>query len=386
MEIPQMGSFGKWKFPRKGFQKSHKNSILFSACSWYNHQCNPTVTDGEPTGSQEAGSQESEGRGPQERGERLMTTTKRAKAGVRRSRVIKQLKNDWLLYALLLPVVAWYIIFCYLPMAGITLAFKDFSFRDGLWGSPWIGFQNFIDMFQDRLFIRATVNTIIFSLGRIAFQTPCAILLAVALNEMRFRRSKKVIQTIVTFPHFISWVVLSGMLINLFGSTGVINQVLGTIGLGPITPISSSGQFRAFIWLSGIWKEAGWDSIIYLAAITSIDEGLYEAAEVDGANRLQRIWYITLPGIRSTICIMLILAVGSILTNGGFDQIYNLYSAPVYDVADTLDTYVFRESFITGGLDYGYTTAIGFFKSFIGVIMIVICNKIVTKAGENGLF
>ena len=241
-------------------------------------------------------------------------------------------------------------------------------------------------MFQDRLFIRATVNTIIFSLGRIAFQTPCAILLAVALNEMRFRRSKKVIQTIVTFPHFISWVVLSGMLINLFGSTGVINQILGTIGLDSITPITSSGQFRAFIWLSGIWKEVGWDSIIYLAAITSIDEGLYEAAEVDGANRLQRIWHITLPGIRSTICIMLILAVGSILTNGGFDQIYNLYSAPVYDVADTLDTYVFRESFITGGLDYGYTTAIGFFKSFIGVIMIVICNKIVTKAGENGLF
>ena len=315
-----------------------------------------------------------------------MTTTKTAKMGTKRSRVIKQLKNDWILYALLLPVVAWYIIFCYLPMAGITLAFKDFSFRDGLWGSPWIGFQNFIDMFQDRLFIRATVNTIIFSLGRIAFQTPCAILLAVALNEMRFRRSKKVIQTIVTFPHFISWVVLSGMLINLFGSTGVINQILGTIGLDPITPITSSGQFRAFIWLSGIWKEVGWDSIIYLAAITSIDEGLYEAAEVDGANRLQRIWHITLPGIRSTICIMLILAVGSILTNGGFDQIYNLYSAPVYDVADTLDTYVFRESFITGGLDYGYTTAIGFFKSFIGVIMIVICNKIVTKAGENGLF
>ena len=308
------------------------------------------------------------------------------KSGRNGSRILKQMRNDWLLYLLLLPVLAWYIIFCYLPMAGVTLAFKDFSFRGGLWGSPWIGMDNFIKMFSDPLFLRATKNTIIFSLGRIAFQTPCAILLAVALNEMRFSKSKKAIQTIVTFPHFISWVVLSGMLINIFGSTGVINQILGTLGLGSISPITMSSQFRAFIWLSGIWKEVGWDSIIYLAAITSIDPGLYEAGAVDGANRLQRIWHITLPGIRSTICIMLILAVGSILTNGGFDQIFNLYSSPVYNVADTLDTYVFRESFVTGGLDYGYTTAIGLFKSVIGIVMLTVCNKIVTKAGENGLF
>ncbi len=308
------------------------------------------------------------------------------KSGRNGSRILKQMRNDWLLYLLLLPVLAWYIIFCYLPMAGVTLAFKDFSFKGGLWGSPWIGMDNFIKMFSDPLFLRATKNTIIFSLGRIAFQTPCAILLAVALNEMRFSKSKKAIQTIVTFPHFISWVVLSGMLINLFGSTGVVNQILGTLGMGSISPITASGQFRAFIWLSGIWKEVGWDSIIYLAAITSIDPGLYEAGAVDGANRLQRIWHITLPGIRSTICIMLILAVGAILTNGGFDQIFNLYSSPVYNVADTLDTYVFRESFITGGLDYGYTTAIGLFKSVIGIVMLTVCNKIVTKAGENGLF
>ena len=302
------------------------------------------------------------------------------------AKTLVQIRNDWLLYLLLLPVLAWYLIFCYAPMAGIVLAFKDFSFKGGILGSPWVGLQNFIKMFEDPLFFRAVKNTVIFSLGRIAFQMPCAILLAVALNEMRFKKSKKAIQTIVTFPHFISWVVLSGMLINLFGSTGVVNQILNAAGADSIAPITSAGSFRGFIWLSGIWKEVGWDSIIYLAAITSIDTGLYEAAAVDGANRLQRIWHVTLPGIRSTVCIMLILSVGSILTNGGFDQIFNLYSSPVYGVADTLDTYVFRESFITGGLDYGYTTAIGMFKSVIGIIMITACNKIVTKAGESGLF
>ena len=302
------------------------------------------------------------------------------------AKILTQIKNDWLLYILLLPVLLWYLVFCYAPMAGVILAFKDYSFRGGLWGSPWLGLGNFIQMFQDPLFFRAVKNTVIFSVGRIAFQMPCAILLAVALNELRFKKSKKAIQTIVTFPHFISWVVLSGMLINLFGSTGVINQILNTMGLGSVAPITSADSFRGFIWLSGIWKEVGWDSIIYLAAITSIDPGLYEAAAVDGANRLQRIWHVTLPGIRSTVCIMLILAVGSILTNGGFDQIFNLYSSPVYGVADTLDTYVFRESFITGGLDYGYTTAIGLFKSVIVMVMTPACNKVVTKAGESGLF
>ena len=283
----------------------------------------------------------------------------------RRSRVLKQMRNDWLLYLLLVPVLAWYIIFCYLPMAGVTLAFRDYSYKGGLWGSEWVGLANFTKMFSDPLFFRAVKNTIIFSLGRIAFQMPCAVLLAIALNELRLKWAKKTVQTIVTFPHFISWVVLAGMLMNSFGSTGTVNQILSALGVSNIAPITSSKAFRAFIWISGIWKEVGWDSIIYLAAITSIDPGLYEAAAVDGASRAQRIWHVTLPGI---------------------DQIFNLYSAPVYDVADTLDTYTFRESFITGGLDYGYTTAIGLFKSVIGVIMLTVCNKAVTKAGESGLF
>ncbi len=302
------------------------------------------------------------------------------------NRILARLKRDWLLYVLLIPVLAWYLIFCYAPMAGVTLAFREFRYDTGLWHSPWVGLKWFKKMFEDPDVWRAIRNTVIFGLGRIAFQMPCAVALALLFNEIRNAKFKKCVQTLVTFPHFISWVVLSGILINLFASNGVINQLLGFLGLDGISPLASKTGFRPFVWLSGIWKEVGWDSIIYLAAITSIDPGLYEAADVDGANRFQRIWHITLPGIRGTICIMLILSVGSLMTNGSFDQIFNLYSEPVFAVADTLDTFIFRKSLISGGMNFGYSTAIGLFKSVIGVIMITISNKIVTKCGETGLF
>ena len=303
------------------------------------------------------------------------------------ARIRRRLKNDSVLYMLLIPILVWYLLMCYLPIAGgISLSFRKYRFDGGIWNSPVVGLAHFQKMLRDRSFMQATRNTIIISLGRIAFQMPCAIMTAVFLNELRSASFKKFSQTVITFPHFISWVVLSGILSNLFASTGVINQLIGIVGLKPIAPITTASSFRPFIWSSGIWKELGWDSIIYLAAITSIDPGLYEAAEVDGASRLQRIWHVTLPGIKGTIAIMLILAVGQIMTNGAFDQIFNLYSAPVYKVGDTLDTYIFRESFITGGLNYGYSAAIGMLKSVIGIIMIALSNRIVTALGENGLY
>ena len=299
----------------------------------------------------------------------------------------KSWKNYKLIYLMLLPVVLWYVLFCYLPMVGgISLSFREYRFDMGIWKSPFVGLEHFQKMFRDKDFLVAVRNTIIISLGRIVFQMPCVILVAVFLNEIRKTGIKRIVQTVITFPHFISWVVMAGILTGLFGSSGAINGILNSLGMDSISPISQASTFRPFIWLSNIWKEVGWDSIIYLAAITSIDPGLYEAAEMDGANRLQRIWYVMLPGIRSTIAIMLILAVGQVMTNGSFDQIFNLYSAPVYKVGDTLDTYIFRESFISGGLNYGYSSAIGLFKSVIGVIMITVSNKIVTKLGENGLF
>lgn len=300
-----------------------------------------------------------------------------------RGRLARKLRNDALYYVMLVPVLAWYAIFCYVPMAGITLAFRNFRFDGGLWNSPWIGMDNFVKMMSDAQFLVAVKNTVIIGVGGILFQMPCAIILAILINEIRGRRAKKFFQTVVTFPHFISWVVLGGILTSMFSSSGIINQVLGSMGVPSVSPLTSVDSFRPFIWISNIWKEIGWDSIIYIAAITSIDTGLYEAAEVDGANRLQKMWHITLPGIRSTIVIMLILAVGQLMNNGRFDQIFNLYSAPVYSVGDTLDTYIFRESFVTGGLNFGYSTAIGLFKSVIGVVLISISNKIASRADEG---
>lgn len=303
-------------------------------------------------------------------------------------RKIRKIWKDYkVIYMMIIPVLLWYVMFCYLPIiGGLSLSFREYRFDMGIWNSPFVGMKHFQKMLRDKNFLLAVRNTIIISLGRIVFQMPCAILVALFLNEIRKKTIKRVVQTVITFPHFISWVVMAGILTGLFGSSGAINGILTSIGLPSVSPISQASTFRGFIWASNIWKEVGWDSIIYLAGITSIDPGLYEAAEMDGANRLQRIWHVTIPGIRSTIAIMLILAVGQVMTNGSFDQIFNLYSAPVYKVGDTLDTYIFRESFITGGLNYGYSSAIGLFKSVIGIIMITISNKIVTGLGENGLF
>ena len=270
-------------------------------------------------------------------------------------------------------------------MGGITLAFRSYRYDVGMWGSPWVGLEHFQTMFRDAEFWRAFKNTLIFSFGKLLFHFPVPIIVAILLNEIRHPRAKKFFQTVFTFPHFISWVVLSGILINMFASNGIINQVLGGLGMEEVAPLMSLTSFRPFIWISNIWKEFGWDSIIYMAALTSIDQQLYEAAGIDGANRFQKMLHITWPGIRSTVCIMLILQVGGIMSGASFDQIFNLYSSPVYPVADIIDTYVYRQSFMVG-TNFGYTTAIGLLKSVIGVIMIYGANKITTKLGEDGLF
>ena len=298
----------------------------------------------------------------------------------------KQIRSDKLLYLLLLPVIAWYLIFAYLPMGGLSLAFKNFRYDMGLWASPWIGFEHFSKMFEDKDFWNALKNTLVFAAGKICILFPMPVILAVLLNEMRANKTKKFFQTVFTFPHFITWVVLAGILINMFGSNGMVNASLSALGFQKISPLSDSSMFRPFIWLSALWKEIGWDSIIYLAAFAGLDPGLYEAASIDGANRFQKMIHISWPGIRGTVAIMFILAVGSLMTNGAsFDQVFNLYSEPVYNVADTLDTFVYRSSFSIG-TNFGYTTAVGFLKSVINVILITVTNKIVTKTGESGLF
>jgi len=215
---------------------------------------------------------------------------------------------------------------------------------------------------------------------------PAPIILAIILNEFSRNTAKRFFQTVLTFPHFISWVVLAGILTTIFSRDGVVNQSFLALGWETISPLTDADSFRPMLYMTHIWREIGWDSIIYLAALAGINPELYEAAEVDGANRFQRLVNIAWPGIKSTVAILLILNVGQLLTNGAsFDQIFNLYSSPVYEVADVIDTYVYRTSF-TVGADFGYTTAVGLVKSVISLVLLVAANTIVKRMGEEGLY
>ncbi|MEG1027046.1 MAG: ABC transporter permease subunit [Oscillospiraceae bacterium] len=305
---------------------------------------------------------------------------KNGKNGLRKS-----ISNNAILYLMLLPAIIWYILFCYLPMGGAILAFKEYRYDMGVLFSPWVGLENFKTMFTDRNFLQALRNTIIFSCGKLLFHFPVPIIVSILLNEIKNPKVKKFYQTIFTFPHFISWIVLSSIFVNLFSSNGAINDILMNLGLETFSPLMSVKMFRPFVWISNIWKEFGWDTIIYMAALTSISPTLYEAADIDGANRFQKILHITLPGIKGIVCIMLILEVGHFMGGASFNQIFNLYSPPVYAVGDIIDTYVQRYTFEMGA-NFGYTTAVGLFKSVIGIVMISITNKIVNKIGEDGLF
>lgn len=299
--------------------------------------------------------------------------------------IFKHIKKYKILYLMLLPAIIWYIVFRYIPMAGVSLAFKEYHYNKGVFGSPWVGLDNFRMMFNDSGFMQAFRNTIIISGGKILFGFPVPIITALLINEIINKRIKKFFQTLFTFPHFLSWIVLSVIFINLFASNGVINQILMTLGFKPFMPLITSTQFRPFIWISYIWKEFGWDSIIYLAAISGIDHQLYEAARIDGASRLQQIRYVTLPGLTPIITTMLILQVGNLMSGASFDQVFNLYSAPVFNVGDIIDTYVQRNSFQLGA-NFGYTTAVGLFKSIINFVMLYGANKITVRFGQRGLF
>ncbi|OAB47919.1 ABC transporter permease [Paenibacillus antarcticus] len=289
-------------------------------------------------------------------------------------------------YIMVLPLLAWYAIFSYAPMYGVTLAFKTFDYREGILGSPWIGLEHFRTMMTDLELRRAFFNTIMISLVKLVTHFPTPIILAIVLYEFSRVVARRVFQTILTFPHFISWVVLSGIIVNLMSRDGIMNQLIVMFGGEAISPLVDENSFRPILYITHIWREIGWDSIIYLAALAGINPELYEAAEMDGANRFKRLLHIAWPGIKSTVAILLILHVGQLMSQGAsFDQIFNLYSSPVYSVADTIDTFIYRTSFTTGG-DFGYTTAVGIMKSFISLVLLVVANTIVKKLGEEGLY
>lgn len=296
----------------------------------------------------------------------------------------KEYKKNKYLFFMLIPVLVWYGIFHYGPMYGVQLAFKDFSPIKGIWGSDWIGMEHFKFLFyQSPDFARIFRNTILISLYNILFGFPAPIILALMLNELRFKLFKRFAQSISYIPHFFSWVILSGIIVVMLSpSEGPVNYIIKLFGGEPIYFLADTDYFRPTLVVTSIWKEIGWGTIIYLAALSGIDPTLYEAATIDGANRWKRIWHITIPSILPVVSIMFILSLGGIL-NAGFDQIFNLYSPAVYEVADVIDTYVYRAGIQQS--QFGLTTAVGLFKNVIGIMLVLGTNYVMKKMGQEGV-
>lgn len=302
--------------------------------------------------------------------------------GIRESK-LKMIKKDFWLYILLIPGVIHFIVFKYLPMWGILIAFQDFNAYLGFFNSPWVGFKNFIDFFTNPDFGRLFVNTLQISFYNLFFGFPAPVIMALLLNEIRKQWYKRTIQTLVYIPHFISWVIIASLTYTLFNSQGVVNKYIVANGGSPVPFLTSTGSFRPMIIGQTIWKETGFGTIIYLAALAGIDQQLYEAAIIDGANRFRQLWHITLPCIRSTVVILLILRMGHILDNG-FDQIFLMSNSLNRSVSEVFDVYVYTIGITRGA--FSYSTAVGLFKSLIGIVLIYSSNKLAKKAGESGIF
>lgn len=295
-----------------------------------------------------------------------------------------QVKKMKILYFMLLLPVIHLFIFHYIPFYGILIAFKDFSPGKGIMNSPWNNFEHFKFLFSDFLFIRALKNTIIISLLKLVIGFPAPIIFALLLNEIKHSIFKRVTQSISYLPHFMSWVILATMVSEILSpQRGVLNYVLTLFGGQPINFLADSKLFIPILVISDVWKEIGWGAIIYLAALSSVNPELYEASEVDGANRFHQAIHISIPAIMPIIIILFILSLGNIL-NVGFDQILNLYNPMVYEVADVIDTYVYRRGLEQ--FDFDYAAAVGLFKNVIGIVLIVGANTFIRRHSEHGIW
>ena len=294
-----------------------------------------------------------------------------------------RLKKSGFLIAMIIPAIAFYAIFCYVPMYGVLMAFQKYYPKLGIFGSKWIGFDNFKLIFDDPYFWTVLLNTIKIGTIKIILAFLGAVTTALLLNELRMRRVKKIIQIIVTFPHFLSWVIIAGFVSSLFTTSGSINDLIYVLGGKRILFMADGKFFLGLIFGADIWKEAGWGSIVYLATMAGIPQDQYEAADIDGATRLQKIWHITLPGIKAVAILLLIMSVGGVLS-AGFDQIFNLYNPMVYEQADILDTYIYRETF-QSYRNPGIGTAVGLFKSVVSFILVISADRIAKACGERGI-
>lgn len=298
-------------------------------------------------------------------------------------RVALDFKLNYQKYLIIVPVLVYLILFEYKPMYGVIIAFKEYKPVRGIAGSEWVGFKQFVRFFKDIYFFRLLKNTVTISLLSLVFAFPMPILLALLLNEVKHMKFKKVVQTITYMPHFIAMVIVCGMITNFCSTDGIVNQIIALFGGTKTNLLMKSSAFYPIYIISGIWKGIGWDSIIFLAALSGIDQEQYEAAKVDGAGRIKQMWYITLPGIVPTISILLILRLGGILSVG-YEKILLLYQPITYEVADVISTYTYRKGLLEA--DYSYSTAIGLFNSVVNIMFLTASNKISKKVGQSGLF
>jgi putative aldouronate transport system permease protein len=304
-------------------------------------------------------------------------------AGKRR-RMVTGAWKDYQLYLLLILPIAYFVLFKYVPMYGAAIAFQDYSIFKGVTGSAWVGFENFQQLFGMSQFYQVVRNTLLLNLLDLLFSFPAPILLAILLHELRVVWFKKAAQTILYLPHFISWIIIGGLVYQMFATNGgLVNNLLAAIGFDPIPFLTDKNNWLLVYLGTGIWQSAGWGTIIYLAALTGINKDLYEAAEVDGAGRLKKIWHITLPGIRSTIVVMLIMQLGHIMTIG-FERPFVMSNPLVMDYAEVISTFVYKVGLQSA--QFSLATAMGLFQALVGLVFVVGANTIAKRSGEQGLW
>lgn len=299
-------------------------------------------------------------------------------------RLLTDMKKNWILYAMILPVAAYYIIFCYVPMGGIQLAFKEYFIKDGIWGSPWVGFKQFRRFFSNYNFSMLIKNTVGISLYTLLVGFPIPIIFALMLNYLKKHTLKKTIQMVSYAPYFISTVVMCGM-IAIFTNpdTGIFNAILGLLGIGPVDFLGKPEYFKSIYVWSGVWQGMGWSSIIYISALSGVDQELHEAAIVDGATKIQRMIHVDLPSIKSTIIMLLILQMGSIMSVG-FEKVFLLQNTMNMKASDVISTYVYRVGLVQN--DFSYSTAVGLFNSVINLILIILANQLAKKFTDESLW
>lgn len=300
------------------------------------------------------------------------------------TRVMIRFRKDWLLYLMLLPGLLYFLIFKYGPMLGLVTAFQDYNAMLGWFGSKFVGLKHFKRLFADPKFFQIFRNTLVLAFFNIVVYFPLPIILALLINEVRFGKYKNVIQSVLYLPHFVSWVVVAGICMTLFSAeSGALTDAISSLFGREVRVLSEEGFFPALITGQVIWKECGWGTIIFLAALTGVDMQLYEAAKVDGANRWQQMLHITMPAIKSTIITLLILRMGSFL-NTGFEQIFLMLNSMNRGVGEVFDTYVYQTAMTNGKISYG--SAVGLFKSVVCLILVIGANRIAKKAGEEGVY